>query len=62
MENNALFDSIEAAKGLSYSVSAGVAQAHKDSGLEDLIAQAQQGQAVFYECRNGPEESCVNHR
>jgi len=62
MENNALFDSIEAAKGLSYSVSAGVAQAHKDSGLEDLIAQAQQGQAVFYECRKGPEESCVNHR
>lgn len=52
MENNALFDSIEAAKGFSYSVSAGVAQAHKDSGLEDLIAQAQQGQAVFYECRN----------
>jgi phospholipid/cholesterol/gamma-HCH transport system ATP-binding protein len=52
MENNTLFDSVEAAKGFSYSVSAGVAQAHKDSGLEDLIAQAQQGQAVFYEGRN----------
>jgi hypothetical protein len=52
MENNALFDSVEAAKGFRYSVSAGVAQAYKDSGLEELIAQAQQGQAVFYECRN----------
>jgi phospholipid/cholesterol/gamma-HCH transport system ATP-binding protein len=51
IENNALFESIEAVKGFGCSVSAGVAQAHKDSGLEDLIAQAQKGQAVFYECR-----------
>jgi len=52
MENNALFDSIEAIKGFCYSVSAGVAQARKGRGLEDLIAEAQKGQAVFYECRN----------
>ncbi|MGE5257704.1 MAG: ATP-binding cassette domain-containing protein [Hyphomicrobiales bacterium] len=52
MENNALFDSIETVKGFYYSVSAGVAQARKGSGLEDLIAEAQKGQAVFYECRN----------
>jgi phospholipid/cholesterol/gamma-HCH transport system ATP-binding protein len=52
MENNALFDSIEAVKGFGYTVSAGVAQAHKGSGLEDLIARAQKGQAVFFECRN----------
>jgi phospholipid/cholesterol/gamma-HCH transport system ATP-binding protein len=52
LENNALFDSIEAVKGFCYSVSAGVAQARKGSDLEDLIAEAQRGQAVFYECRN----------
>ena len=52
MENNALFDSIETVKGFGYVVSAGVAQAHKGSGLEDLIARAQKGQAVFFECRN----------
>jgi phospholipid/cholesterol/gamma-HCH transport system ATP-binding protein len=52
LENNALFDSIESVKGFCYSVSAGVAQARKGSGLEDLIAEAQKGQAVFYECRN----------
>jgi phospholipid/cholesterol/gamma-HCH transport system ATP-binding protein len=52
IENNALFDSIEAVKGFGYTVSAGVAQARKGSGLEDLIAQAQKGQTLFYECRN----------
>jgi phospholipid/cholesterol/gamma-HCH transport system ATP-binding protein len=51
MEHNGLFDSFEAAQGFRYSVSAGVAQAHKESGLEDLIAQAQQGQTVFHERR-----------
>jgi phospholipid/cholesterol/gamma-HCH transport system ATP-binding protein len=51
MEHNALFDSIEAAKGFRYSVSAGVAQAQRGSGLEELIAQAQQGQTVFHERR-----------
>jgi phospholipid/cholesterol/gamma-HCH transport system ATP-binding protein len=52
LENSALFDSVETVKGFGYAVSAGVAQAHKGSGLEDLIAQAQKEQAVFYECRN----------
>jgi phospholipid/cholesterol/gamma-HCH transport system ATP-binding protein len=52
MVNNALFHSIEAVKGFGYAVSAGVAQAQKSSGLDDLIAQAQKEQAVFYECRN----------
>jgi phospholipid/cholesterol/gamma-HCH transport system ATP-binding protein len=52
LENNALFDSIETTKGFCYAVSAGVAQARKGSDLEDLIAEAQEGQAVFYECRN----------
>ena len=52
MQSHALFDSIESVKGFCYSVSAGVAQAHKDSGLDELIAAAGQTQAVFYECRN----------
>jgi phospholipid/cholesterol/gamma-HCH transport system ATP-binding protein len=52
MENTALFESIEAVKGFRYSVSAGVAQARKGSDLEDLIADAQKGQAIYYECRN----------
>jgi hypothetical protein len=33
-------------------VSAGVAQAKKDSGPDELIAAAGETQAVFYECRN----------
>jgi phospholipid/cholesterol/gamma-HCH transport system ATP-binding protein len=52
MESNALFNAIEGGKGFYYSVSAGVAQARKGSGLEDLIAEAQKGQAIFYESRN----------
>jgi phospholipid/cholesterol/gamma-HCH transport system ATP-binding protein len=51
MENSALFETVHKAKGLRYSVSAGVVQAKMDSRLEDLIAEAQKGKAVFYECR-----------
>jgi len=52
MQSHALFGSIESVKGFCYSVSAGVAQAKKDSGPDELIASAGQTQAVFYECRN----------
>ncbi len=52
MESHALFGSLESVKGFCYSVSAGVAQAKKESGLDELIAAAGQTQVVFYECRN----------
>jgi phospholipid/cholesterol/gamma-HCH transport system ATP-binding protein len=52
MQSHALFGSIESVKGFCYSVSAGVAQARKDSGPDELIAAAGKTQAVFYECRN----------
>jgi phospholipid/cholesterol/gamma-HCH transport system ATP-binding protein len=51
MEANDLFTSVDKAKGFGYSVSAGVAQASRDSSPEDLVAEAEQGQAVFYEFR-----------
>jgi PleD family two-component response regulator len=51
MEANDLFRSIDTAKGFGYSVSAGVAQARRDGSPEELIAEAEKGQAVFYEFR-----------
>jgi len=52
LQNNKLFDSIEFIKGFGYSVSAGVVQANKSSDLNDLIAQAQKEQSIFFESRN----------
>ena len=52
MQSHALFGAIEPGKGFCYSVSAGVAQAKKGSGLDEMITAAGQTQAVFYECRN----------
>ncbi len=51
MQANDLFRSIDKAKGFGYSVSAGVAQARRDGSPEELIAEAEKGQAVFYEFR-----------
>jgi phospholipid/cholesterol/gamma-HCH transport system ATP-binding protein len=51
MEANDLFRSIGKSKGFGYSVTAGVAQARRDSGPEELVAEAEAGQFVFYECR-----------
>ena len=51
MQANDLFRSIDKAKGFGYSVSAGVAQARRDGSPEGLIAEAEKGQAVFYEFR-----------
>jgi phospholipid/cholesterol/gamma-HCH transport system ATP-binding protein len=51
MRNSSLFDSFDKGRNICYSVSAGVVQAKPDSGLEDLIAAAEKGQAIFYECR-----------
>jgi phospholipid/cholesterol/gamma-HCH transport system ATP-binding protein len=51
MQANDLFRSIDKAKGFGYSVSAGVAQARRDGSPEELIAEAEKGQVVFYEFR-----------
>ena len=51
MRHSALFDSFDTVRGGGYSVSAGVAQVQPDGGLEDLIAAAERGQTVLYECR-----------
>jgi phospholipid/cholesterol/gamma-HCH transport system ATP-binding protein len=51
MQANDLFGSINQAKGFGYSVSAGVAQAGRDTSPEELIAEAEKGRAVFFECR-----------
>jgi GGDEF domain-containing protein len=51
MENSALFESPGTQMGLSYSVSAGIAQAAEDSQLDILLNEAKSRQNVFYECR-----------
>jgi phospholipid/cholesterol/gamma-HCH transport system ATP-binding protein len=51
MQANDLFSSVDKAKEFGYSVSAGVAQAHRDGSPEGLIAEAEKGQAVFFEIR-----------
>lgn len=51
LRQRALFDALDAEREACYSVSAGVVQARPDSGLEDLIAAAEKGQSILYECR-----------
>jgi phospholipid/cholesterol/gamma-HCH transport system ATP-binding protein len=51
LRQSALFDSFDAVRDVCFSVSAGVVEARPDSGLEDLIAAAEKGQTIFYECR-----------
>ena len=46
-----LFGSIEKARGFGYSLRAGVAQAGRDSGPEELIAQAETEQTILFEYR-----------
>jgi len=50
MRHSALFDPLDRVRDVCYSVNAGVVQAQPDSGLEDLIAAAEKGQAILYEC------------
>jgi phospholipid/cholesterol/gamma-HCH transport system ATP-binding protein len=52
MRHSALFDSFDTVRDVCFSVSAGVVQARPDSSLEELIAAAEKGQAILYECRN----------
>jgi phospholipid/cholesterol/gamma-HCH transport system ATP-binding protein len=51
MRNSSKFDSFDAVRDASYSLSAGVVQARPDSGLEEMIAAVETGQAIFYEYR-----------
>jgi phospholipid/cholesterol/gamma-HCH transport system ATP-binding protein len=51
MQQSAWFGALDQSRGLDFTVSAGVVQARPDSGLEELIAAAQDRQAVFYEGR-----------
>jgi PleD family two-component response regulator len=51
MQQSAWFDALDKSRGIDYTVSAGVVQARPDSGLEELIATAENRQAVFYEGR-----------
>jgi phospholipid/cholesterol/gamma-HCH transport system ATP-binding protein len=62
-QSNSLFAALETARGLCYSVSAGVVQAIRDKLPEDLIAEAENRKTVFYEYRRdqSPEASCDNH-
>ncbi len=52
IEQTALFESIEAAKGACCAVSAGVVQATEASGLDELVAEAERRQAIFYSPQN----------
>jgi phospholipid/cholesterol/gamma-HCH transport system ATP-binding protein len=51
MDVSNLFEARGAQTELCYSVSAGIAQAERDSRLESLIDDAKSRQSLFYECR-----------
>jgi phospholipid/cholesterol/gamma-HCH transport system ATP-binding protein len=50
LETSALFEATGTQAELCYSVSAGIAQAEKDSRLESLLDDAKSRQNIFYEC------------
>jgi phospholipid/cholesterol/gamma-HCH transport system ATP-binding protein len=50
METGAVFEAADSKSGLCYSVSAGIAQAEKDSHLQSLLEDAEARQNLFYEC------------
>jgi diguanylate cyclase (GGDEF)-like protein len=51
IRQSALVDVLDKTQPIGYTLSAGVVQARADSGLEELIAAAENEQAVFYEGR-----------
>ena len=51
IENGVLIESSDSQSELCYSVSAGIAQAEKQSHLESLLDDASLRQNVFYECK-----------
>jgi phospholipid/cholesterol/gamma-HCH transport system ATP-binding protein len=50
METGTIFEAAGSKSGLCYSVSAGIAQAEKDSRLQSLLEDAEARQNLFYEC------------
>jgi PleD family two-component response regulator len=51
LQANDPFGALDKARGFGYSVSAGVAQARRDGGPEELIAEAEEVRSVLYEFR-----------
>ncbi len=60
IEQTALFDSIDTAKGACCAVSAGVVQATEASGLDELVAEAERRQTIFYSPENRGQSSIAN--
>jgi len=50
MENSAAFQASGSKSAACFSVSAGIAQAEKDSQLQSLLKDAEARQKLFYEC------------
>lgn len=51
LDTDAIFDPSEQRRGLCFAVSAGTAQAREDSQIESMLADVEQRQNIFYECR-----------
>jgi phospholipid/cholesterol/gamma-HCH transport system ATP-binding protein len=51
LDSGAIFKDLEAHKGLCFAVSAGIAQAHKDSQIQTMLTDVEERQNIFYECR-----------
>ncbi len=51
LELDAFLVEAESPRGFCFSINAGVCEAHKDSRLEQLLAEVESRQNIFYECR-----------
>ena len=51
LDTDAIFDPSEQRRGLCFAVSAGTAQAREDSQIESMLADVEQRQNIFFECR-----------
>ena len=51
LDTDAIFDASEQRRGLCFAVSAGTAQAREDSQIESMLADVEQRQNIFFECR-----------
>lgn len=51
LDTGLIFSEAETSRGLCFSVSAGIAQAQKDSRIRALLSGVEEKQNIFYECR-----------
>jgi phospholipid/cholesterol/gamma-HCH transport system ATP-binding protein len=51
LETSAIIKEPESEQGFCFSVNAGISQAREDSQLESLLAEVENNQNIFYECR-----------